>query len=197
MALHKMIVETPSTCIPTHLKTARLSLEPPTKADDVAQQTMLNDPVAMAHLRFMSKEEKGGWTLADVTDRRQGQLKATEERTGAAFLIHLKSTGEIIGSVGSPVIRFENRSGHVGVMLKKEYWSGGYGTEVLCGYMGMLFEDLKLHKVTKKRRKTKKRRVIILVWLVLTSGACAHTHTNIHKCLDGACVQKIIIIQQQ
>ncbi|GJJ79076.1 hypothetical protein EMPS_11435 [Entomortierella parvispora] len=143
-----MVQQPPQTYVPTRFETARLSMELPTQADDAMQKTMLNDPVAMAHLQFMSKQEKGGWTLADIVNRREGHLEAVEKHRGASFIIHEKSTGEIVGTIGSSVIHYDNRNAHIGVMVRTKYWFGGYGTEVLYEYMRTLFENVKLHKVT-------------------------------------------------
>ncbi|KAF9292569.1 hypothetical protein BGZ68_003475 [Mortierella alpina] len=129
------------------IETARLTLDPPSEKDDEAMGAMLSDIPTMAYLRFKTKEESGGWTKADIVDRRETQTKAILEKRGSTFYIHDKATGELAGVMGANVIDLASRNAVVGIILWKKYWSGGYGTEALYELMRGLFDDLKLHKI--------------------------------------------------
>ncbi|KAF8949332.1 hypothetical protein BGZ47_006869 [Haplosporangium gracile] len=130
------------------LTTARLTLDPPSPADDATMRDMFSDIPTMAYLRFKTKEENGGWTIPEIVARREGHSKQIEERSGSCFYIHDKATGELAGVIGANSINRVNRNAHVGIILRKKYWSGGYGTEALYELMRGLFEDDKLHKIT-------------------------------------------------
>ncbi|KAG0274574.1 hypothetical protein BGZ95_009645 [Linnemannia exigua] len=130
------------------IKTARLTLDPPSPNDDPAMRDMFSDIPTMEFLRFKTKEEKGGWTMPEVVDRREGQSKLIEKRAGSTFYIHLQETGELAGVMGANNINRVDRNADVGIILWKKFWSGGYGTEALYELMRGLFEDDKLHKIT-------------------------------------------------
>ncbi|KAF8979650.1 hypothetical protein BGZ46_005175 [Entomortierella lignicola] len=108
---------------------------------------MLSDPETMVFLRYMAKEWQGGWTAEELVARRENQCKAIEEKRGSTYYIHDKSTGELAGVMGSNSINHRDRNAVVGIILRKKYWSGGYGTESLYELMRELFEDLKMHKI--------------------------------------------------
>ncbi|KAF9931870.1 hypothetical protein FBU30_009450 [Linnemannia zychae] len=129
-------------------KTARLNLDPPSPADDPAMRDMFSDIATMANLRFKTKEETGGWTMADIVARREGHEKLIRERTGTTYYIHDPTTGELAGVMGANSISRANRNALVGIILWKKYWKGGYGTEALYELMRESFEDDKLHKIT-------------------------------------------------
>ncbi|KAG0326375.1 hypothetical protein BGZ99_009615 [Dissophora globulifera] len=133
--------------IPPTLESARLTYDSPSEKDDAAMHAMLRDPDTMIFLRYMAKEWQGGWTAEEIVERRESRVKGIEEKRSTTYYVHDKSTGELVGSVGSNTINFDYRNAHVGIILSKKYWSGGYGTEALYRLMRMLFDDLKMHKL--------------------------------------------------
>ncbi|KAF9357463.1 hypothetical protein BGX34_009358 [Mortierella sp. NVP85] len=129
------------------IETARLTLDPPSEKDDAAMRAMFSDLETMAHLRYMAKEWQNGWTEQEIVSRRENHCKAIAEKRGSTFYIHDKATHELVGVAGANSINLDDRNAVVGIILRKKYWSGGYGTEALYELMRGLFEDLKMHKV--------------------------------------------------
>ncbi|KAF9115004.1 hypothetical protein BGX27_009223 [Mortierella sp. AM989] len=129
------------------VESSRLSFDPPNAQDDPAMGAMLSDPDTMVHLLYMAKEWQGGWTAEELVTRRENQCKAIKEKRGSTYYIHDKSTGELAGVMGANMINLNDRNSTVGIILRKKYWSGGYGTEALYELMRELFEDLKMHKL--------------------------------------------------
>lgn len=133
------------------VETARLSLDPPSSDDDAAMRAMFSDLETMANLRYMAKEWQNGWTAEEIVTRRENHCKAIAEKRGSTFYMHEKSTNQLVGVMGANTINLKDRNAVVGIILRKKYWSGGYGTEALLELMRGLFEDLKMHKVGYKR----------------------------------------------
>ncbi|KAF9985186.1 hypothetical protein BGZ65_011493, partial [Modicella reniformis] len=129
------------------LETARFSLDPPSSRDDAVMRAMLSDQETMVFLRYMAREWQNGWTAEEIIARRENHCKLIAEKQASTFYIHDKSTGEFAGVMGANIINIKDRNATVGIILRKRYWSGGYGTEALYELMRGLFEDLKLHKL--------------------------------------------------
>ncbi|KAF9382523.1 hypothetical protein CPB97_007118 [Podila verticillata] len=129
------------------IETARLTLDPPSEADDEAMGRMFSDLETMAYLRFKTKEPHG-WTKSDIVDRRELQEAGIAKGTVSTYYIHDKRTGELAGVCGANHIHMDERRSDAGIILWKKYWSGGYGTEALYELMRDLFEERKMHKIT-------------------------------------------------
>ncbi|KAG0297129.1 hypothetical protein BGZ96_007680 [Linnemannia gamsii] len=129
------------------ITTARLTLDAPSPADDPAMRDMFSDVHTMAYLRFKTKEENGGWTIPEIVSRREDHSKLIVDRTGSCYYIHDKATGELAGVMGANKINRADRNADVGIIMRKKYWSGGYGSEAMYELMRGLFEDDKLHKI--------------------------------------------------
>lgn len=142
------------------IETARLTLDPPSEADDEAMGRMFSDVETMAYLRFKTKEPHG-WTKPDIVDRRELQEAGIAKGKVSTYYIHDKRTGELAGVCGANHIHMDERRSDVGIILWKKYWSGGYGTEALYEVMRDLFEERKMHKVRKKKQKRKKNALLV------------------------------------
>jgi RimJ/RimL family protein N-acetyltransferase len=140
MADDKLYIQAPT-------ETARLTLDLPTPDDDAAMGAMLSDLETMVHLRYMAKEWQNGWTPEEIVARRETHWKAMTEKQASTFYIHDKATREFAGVMGVNRINFKDRNAVVGIILRKKYWSGGYGTEAQYELLRSLFDDLKMHKV--------------------------------------------------
>ncbi|KAG0246139.1 acyl-CoA N-acyltransferase [Mortierella sp. GBAus27b] len=140
MADDKLYIQSPT-------ETARLTLDLASADDDDAMRAMLSDLETMVHLRYMAKEEQGGWTPEEIVARRETHWKAMTEKQASTFYIHEKATREFAGVMGVNRINFKDRNAVVGIILRKKYWSGGYGTEAQYELLRSLFDDLKMHKV--------------------------------------------------
>ncbi|KAF9028397.1 hypothetical protein BGZ52_011212 [Haplosporangium bisporale] len=127
------------------IETARLTLDPPSEADDEAMGKMFSDVETMAYLRFKTKEPHG-WTKPDIVDRRELQEAGIAKGKVSTYYIHDKRTGELAGVCGANNIHVDERHSDVGIILWKKYWNNGYGTEALYEVMRDLFEERKMHK---------------------------------------------------
>ncbi|KAF9436960.1 hypothetical protein BGZ76_002411 [Entomortierella beljakovae] len=128
-------------------ESSRLTYDPPNENDDAAMGAMFSDLETMHYLRYMAKEWQGGWTREEIIARRENHCKVIDDKKGSTYYIHDKFTKELVGVMGANSINIKDRHATVGIILRKKYWSGGYGSEALYELMRGLFEDIKLHKL--------------------------------------------------
>lgn len=63
------------------------------------------------------------------------------------FTIALRESGEAIGFVNLWGANVKNRSGTLGILLGKPFWSQGYGSEALGLVLDYAFREMNLHRV--------------------------------------------------
>ncbi len=66
------------------------------------------------------------------------------------WAIELKSTGDVIGSIGIVHIDEENSSCEVGYCLSKEYWKKGIMSEALSAVIDYLFSQINFNRIVAK-----------------------------------------------
>jgi RimJ/RimL family protein N-acetyltransferase len=108
---------------------------------------MFSDPIEMQYLTSMSKADCGGWTVEDAKHRRLDQIE--KQRQGICWncVATLKS-GEFIGVCGLRSIDHWNKSGEMGIILKRDYWGQGYSAEIHFWLLQHAFESLGLNRIT-------------------------------------------------
>ena len=63
------------------------------------------------------------------------------------FVIALRETGKVIGTIGFMWVQQENRSAEVGYSLSRAYWNRGIMTEALQAVLQFGFETLNLNRI--------------------------------------------------
>lgn len=65
----------------------------------------------------------------------------------STFVIALRSTGKVVGTIGFMWIQQENRSAEVGYSLNRAYWNQGIMTEALRALLDFGFTKLNLNRI--------------------------------------------------
>ncbi len=65
----------------------------------------------------------------------------------SSFVIELRQTGRVIGTIGYMWVQPENRSAEVGYSLSRAYWNQGIMSEALSAVVEFGFESLHLNRV--------------------------------------------------
>lgn len=63
------------------------------------------------------------------------------------FVIALRETGKVIGTIGFMWVQTENRSAEVGYSLSRAYWNRGFMTEALTCVLEFGFTRLNLNRI--------------------------------------------------
>jgi RimJ/RimL family protein N-acetyltransferase len=78
-------------------------------------------------------------------------IAAHTSLTGAnqqnVFAVILKSSGQLIGTIGLRDINIEHSQGEVGFWIGVESWGNGYATEAAAAMLRFGFEHLKLNRI--------------------------------------------------
>lgn len=111
---------------PGTFQTARLTARPPRQADAAAvYDCYASDPVATRYLSW-----KAYTALPPLVEYIAGQEKIWSEGKGHhAWLLHLRSTGELVGSIGLEV---RTRDVVFGYVLGRKHWRQGLMAEALA-----------------------------------------------------------------
>ncbi|RUS29660.1 acyl-CoA N-acyltransferase [Jimgerdemannia flammicorona] len=130
---------------------SHVTLRTPTQTDDSKMREMLSDVTTMKHLRFMTHELQGGWTLAEVAARRERQISGQQDSSALVLHIHVVDpvTGaeNLAGSTGFTSVDMTHLNAFCGIILHHEYWSRGVATEAFYLVLRYAFETLGLHRV--------------------------------------------------
>lgn len=68
----------------------------------------------------------------------------------SSYVMELKETGKVIGTVGFVDCREEHAEAEIGYSMGKAYWNRGLMTEAVGELLRMCFEDMGLHRVCAK-----------------------------------------------
>lgn len=127
--------------LPT-LMTRRLILRPARMSDAEDMYEYSRDPLVARHVL---------WDAHTSIHQTRGYLRflIRQYRTGApsTFVIVLKETGRVIGTIGFMWIQQENRSAEVGYSLSRRYWNQGYMSEALRAIVDFGFTKLSLNRI--------------------------------------------------
>lgn len=127
--------------LPT-LMTRRLILRPARMSDAEDMYEYSRDPLVARHVL---------WDAHTSIHQTRGYLRflIRQYRTGApsTFVIVLKETGKVIGTIGFMWIQQENRSAEVGYSLSRRYWNQGYMSEALRAIVDFGFTKLSLNRI--------------------------------------------------
>ena len=65
----------------------------------------------------------------------------------SSFVIELRQTGKVIGTIGYMWVQPENRSAEVGYSLSRAYWNQGLMSEALAAVVEFGFDALRLNRI--------------------------------------------------
>ena len=74
-------------------------------------------------------------------------LRQYRNAAPSTFVIALKSTGQVIGTIGFMWVQPDNRSAEVGYSLSRQYWNQGIMTEALRAVVQFGFAKLNLNRI--------------------------------------------------
>ena len=133
--------------LPRELVGVKISLVFPNTESDQHIVQLFNDPLAMEHLVALRKSDQGGWTLDQVTARREFQIQEQSQLRGWFFIILEKSSGMFAGICGFRSIDWSNRSAEMGIILSPSFWGKGFSSEAHYLILSYAFEILHLHRI--------------------------------------------------
>jgi RimJ/RimL family protein N-acetyltransferase len=97
--------------------------------------------------------EYQGWSLPYPREKakafiaeRKG-IHAPVQGEWQQFALELKETGEMFGDVGFCINKGDAQQATIGFTIASAFWKKGYATEALSALLGLLFEDIDLHRV--------------------------------------------------
>lgn len=141
---------------------------------------ILNDPVTMAELPFVSKLPDG-WSLDEVRER----VNAWKQRRDAGRSLHLvvlrADSGAVAGWCGFNEIVQEHRRAEFGVVLEASSWGHGAGVECMFACLEFGFESLALHRIELNTLETNVR----AIKLIQRSGAVSEGARREYLFHDG------------
>ncbi|KAJ6515361.1 acyl-CoA N-acyltransferase [Mycena sanguinolenta] len=125
-------------------KSGRLTLVPPSEADDVFVAALRCHPETRRYLRYLPE-------FVSVDDARDRRLLREPDPTLVDFNIHALTTradapSTFIGTTGVFKIEEVNKSCEVGILISSDYFRGGFATEALHRVLVYVFEERKFHR---------------------------------------------------
>ena len=127
--------------LPT-LETPRLILRQPRMRDAEDIFAYASDPEVAKYVLWdphRSKTETRLFLRDLISRRRRGYP--------SSWVITLRDTGRVIGTVGFVWYSLEHRSAEMGYSLSREYWNKGYATEALAAVTREAFDRLPLNRL--------------------------------------------------
>jgi len=88
-----------------------------------------------------------GWGPNTIEQTREFLAQITEPHDGFGFAITLRSTGQLVGSIGIGICSQEHRRGELGYVIHRAHWSQGYATEATLRVVRFGFDELDLHRI--------------------------------------------------
>ncbi len=129
------------THLPT-IRTRRLVLRTARMSDAQDLYEYSSDPEVARHVL---------WTAHTSIHQTRAYIRylLRQYKSGApsSYVITLKDTGKVIGTIGYMWIRPEDRSGEVGYSLHRSYWNQGIMTEALEAVIALGFLRLNLNRI--------------------------------------------------
>lgn len=126
----------------------------PRLEDYLRTESILNDPITMQFIQFISPEE--GWTKDNLTKRHAERVEQAKNKIGVKFLVLLNDTNELVGEVSFPWLCLKNKQAEIGLILHHTFKGKGIGWEALFLLMQFGFENLNLHRIITKTREINK-----------------------------------------
>jgi len=127
--------------LPTIL-TPRLTLRPVRMSDAEDLYEYSRDPEVARHVLWDAHR-----SIHQTREYIRYLLRQYRSCAPSTFVIALRDTGKVIGTIGFMWIQPENRSAEVGYSLSRTYWNRGYMSEALRAIVEFGFMKLNLNRI--------------------------------------------------
>ena len=127
--------------LPT-LQTSRLTLRPVRMSDAEDLYEYSRDPEVARHVLWDAHR-----SIHQTREYIRYLLRQYRSAAPSTFVIALRDSGKVIGTIGFMWIQSENRSAEVGYSLSRTYWNHGYMSEALKAVVEFGFTKLNLNRI--------------------------------------------------
>ena len=127
--------------LPT-LLTPRLTLRPVRMSDAADMYEYSRDPEVARHVLWDAHR-----SIHQTRAYLRYLIRQYRTAAPATFVITLRDTGKVIGTIGFMWVQTDNRSAEVGYSLSRAYWNRGIMTEALRAVVDFGFDKLALNRI--------------------------------------------------
>lgn len=127
--------------LPT-LLTKRLILRPARMSDAQDLYEYSRDPEVARHVLWEAHR-----SIHQTRAYIRYLLRQYRNASPGTFVIVLRDSGKVIGTIGFMWVQPENRSSEVGYSLSRDYWNRGLMTEALAATLDFGFTQLNLNRI--------------------------------------------------
>ena len=95
-----------------------------------------------------------GWNVPYLREQAEKYISSIKDMNAPKqgdwlqIAIELKETNELIGDIGCFIKPEDARQATIGFTLASKYWGKGYAAEAVRCWLGYLFDDMNIHRVT-------------------------------------------------
>lgn len=122
---------------------------------------IMNDPVTMSELQFISKFPNG-WSLDEMRERINDWKRRRDASQGLILVILHAGSGGVAGWCGFNEIVQAHRRAEFGVVLEASSWGHGAALECTLACLEFGFESLMLHRVEMNTMESNTRTIRFL-----------------------------------
>ena len=127
--------------LPT-LQTERLTLRPARMSDAQDVFAYSRDPEVARHVLWEAHT-----SIHQTRAYLRYLLKQYRAAAPSSFVIELRATHRVIGTIGFMWYQADNRSAEVGYSLSRAYWNRGLMSEALRAVIAYAFDELSLNRI--------------------------------------------------
>ncbi len=127
--------------LPT-LLTPRLTLRPARMSDAEDMYEYSRDPEVARHVLWDAHT-----SIHQTRNYIRYLIRQYRNASPGTFVIALRDSGKVIGTIGFMWLQMDNRSAEVGYSLGRKYWNQGYMTEALQAVVEFGFTRLNLNRI--------------------------------------------------
>jgi ribosomal-protein-alanine N-acetyltransferase len=128
-------------CLPV-LETEDLLLRAPRRKDAKDIFAYASDPEVSRYVLWEPHR-----SLSETRRYVGTMIRRAREGYPSSWVVTLRETGQVIGTIGFVWYSYDNRSAELGYSLSREYWNRGYATQALKAVVGAAFRSLPLNRV--------------------------------------------------
>lgn len=127
--------------LPT-IQTRRLTLRPARMSDAEDLYEYSSDPQVAKHVLWDAHT-----SIHQTRSYIRFLLRQYRNAAPSTFVIALRDTGKVVGTIGFMWIQQDNRAGEIGYSLNRSYWNQGLMTEALRAALDFGFTKLNLNRI--------------------------------------------------
>lgn len=128
-------------CLP-QLETENLILRPPRIRDARDIYRYASDPEVARYVLWDAHR-----SLSETRACLRALIRRARRGHPSSWAVVLRSTGQVIGTIGFVWYSFDCRSAELGYSFSREYWNHGYATEALAAVIREAFRSLPLNRL--------------------------------------------------